>query len=91
MTEFIIRCKYMTGPDIPKSEVADCYTAALGWFGLAWPIFDTWCKPEAKDLGNQRYRSYKAFGIFLDQKRALLVTNRHSQKVGSRHLPYAKS
>ena len=33
---------YVTEPNIPKLDVAERHVADLGWFGLAWPDFDTW-------------------------------------------------
>ena len=46
-----------------------CFAAAAAaCWGLASPDFNTWSEPEAEDLGNQRYTSYKAFGIALGPK-----------------------
>ena len=38
--------------------------AAACW-GLAQPDVNTWQEPEAEDLGNQGYTSYKAFATAL--------------------------
>ena len=54
--------------NIPKSAMAEYYITDLGWCGLAWPDLDTWWKPEAKDLENQRSMSYNAFGFALGPK-----------------------
>ena len=71
IVRYIIRDIYIyihihvyTKPNIAKSEMAEYHIADLGWFGLAWPAFDTWQEPEAVGFEYQRYiYSYKAFGI----------------------------
>ena len=32
---------YSPNPNISKSEMSEYYTASLGWFGPAWPGFET--------------------------------------------------
>ena len=64
-----------------KSETTEHHIADLVWFDVFWPDFDTWLEPEAEDLGNQTYTSYKHLASLWASNMAPDVIDMHDIRV----------